>query len=295
MDIVRHTTEAMRECFRWKLVGQCFWLHCGLTGCDVRTTPKVSHYRPDFVVAVQMEHNQLAWQEMKAALEEPRQLALATLLGSSAPFRVSGGGVPATNRAGASRSLRFFEADVFGHPMEVIPTQRVLLCDGVTDALRPYYQSVLDALAWREPLLDLSLQSLNPFSSNVGSPHDIWGSIKPRCGWIHQPDPYKAAAVAAFRAVHILTHPSPLHISLPLHSNASSGYHPPLPIRPRVAQSGAWQQLYPQSSESCETFGSHYSTPLTHPGNKPSFLWNLWRSYTCCRRAGQTYLGDIDF
>ena len=292
-QIVQYTTEAISDCLQWKLVGQCFWLHCGLSGCDVRTSPKVSHYRPDLVVAVQLQHQKLAWAEMNQLLEASRQLALEAIVGAFSPFQAEGGGVPATIRAGSRRSLRFYEADVFGHPLESIPAQQVLLCDGVTQALRPYYQSVLDALAWREPLLDASLQSLNPFSSNVGSLQDVWGSIKPRCGWVNQTDPHKAAAVIAFRAVHVLTHPTSLHVSLPLHSISRSNYHPPSPIQPNAPQTGAWQQLYPVKSNSCAAFGTSYSIPRT--SDKPSYLWNLWRSYTCCRRAGQTYLGDIDF
>lgn len=292
-EIVQYTTEAINDCLQWKLVGQCFWLHCGLTGCEIRTSPKVSHYRPDLVVAVQLEHQELAWIEMNELLEASRQLALVTIVGATSPYSVEGGGVPATIRAGSRRSLRFYEADVFGHPLESMPAQQVLFCDGITQALRPYYQSVLDAIAWREPLLDISLQSLNPLGTNVGSLLDVWGSIKPRCGWVNQPDPYKAAAVIAFRAVHLLTHPTPLHVSLPLHSSSSSSYHPPTPIRPGAPRTGVWQPLFPVKSTSCTAFGTSY--PIPQPGAKPSYLWNLWRSYTCCPRAGQTYLGDINF
>ena len=169
-EIVQYTTEAINDCLQWKLVGQCFWLHCGLTGCEIRTSPKVSHYRPDLVVAVQLEHQELAWIEMNELLEASRQLALVTIVGATSPYSVEGGGVPATIRAGSRRSLRFYEADVFGHPLESMPAQQVLFCDGITQALRPYYQSVLDAIAWREPLLDISLQSLNPLGTNVGVP-----------------------------------------------------------------------------------------------------------------------------
>ena len=39
------------DCVNYRVVGLCYWLYCTPFGCTVRTSVKVSHFRPDLVVA----------------------------------------------------------------------------------------------------------------------------------------------------------------------------------------------------------------------------------------------------
>lgn len=49
--ITAATTVALPACMLWMPIGICFWLSCNWTGCTIRTSPKVGHYNPDFVVS----------------------------------------------------------------------------------------------------------------------------------------------------------------------------------------------------------------------------------------------------
>ncbi|MCY4657068.1 MAG: TIGR03756 family integrating conjugative element protein [Gammaproteobacteria bacterium] len=298
-QITQATVEAIGNCLEWEVVGQCFWLKCSLLGCSVKTSPKVRHYRPDFVVAAQIQHDQLAWQELNELLRKPRELALQQIFATATGYPIGGGGVPHTHGPSKTGSLHYFEADVFGHPLIDIevPIVSQVLCDGQTKPLIPYYQSLLDALAWREPLLDLSLDSLNPFPESIGTTFDRWGPIKPRCGWVLNPDPFKAAAVTAFRAVHLLTHDTVGRVKIEPNNRNSDYYQSPRALNKNQKATGAWQLIYPKTENTCNLLGradvlGNLSQPLNH---NRSYLWNLWRSYTCCEPAGQEYLGDIDY
>lgn len=52
------------DCVNYRVVGLCYWLYCTPFGCTVRTSVKVSHFRPDLVVSAYSNTGQNPWAEM---------------------------------------------------------------------------------------------------------------------------------------------------------------------------------------------------------------------------------------
>ncbi|RCQ56944.1 TIGR03756 family integrating conjugative element protein, partial [Escherichia coli] len=67
------------DCVNYRVVGLCYWLYCTPFGCTVRTSVKVSHFRPDLVVSAYSNTGQNPWAEM-------------TLLSPPLPGIAEGGG-----------------------------------------------------------------------------------------------------------------------------------------------------------------------------------------------------------
>ena len=184
-----------------------------------------------------------------------------------------------------------------GQAVKAISGSFSLLCPGAASAFTLHYQSDLDALFWRGviPLEMLYPASWLAGSDDVtqGNPYtNTWGSRYPRTGEIAQPNPAKASAVLAERAVSIVKRPAQPHIYKRLVDNGAGGY--------RLFESeGApmWQMVYPNNS-GCIQFGANDSLSLSSFGDgqtpaEVGFIWNLWQRYDCCSRAGADFLFSI--
>ena len=159
-EILSRTLQAVNSCLDWKWIGNCFWLDCNLLDCRVKTSIKVRHYRPDLLVTVQNSPANIPWKEMRLVLEQPQMLALTTIISalSGGSVKSGGGHVAVVHQADRNRRLRFYEANVFGHPIETIPSVvSRLFCKPRTTKAKPYFQSVLDSISWRfSPVESLS-------------------------------------------------------------------------------------------------------------------------------------------
>jgi len=72
----------------------------------------------------------------------------------------------------------------------------------------PYLLSTLDTLAWRYNLPEMVYpEALILGMRKIGGrlSMNLWGSVYPRGGFLHQVDDHKAAAVIAQRAGNIVT------------------------------------------------------------------------------------------
>ena len=49
--ILATTVAGFPSCIAWRPTGVCFFLHCTIFGCSIRTSIKVSHYVPDAIVS----------------------------------------------------------------------------------------------------------------------------------------------------------------------------------------------------------------------------------------------------
>lgn len=299
-QIIARTLQAATSCIDWKWVGNCFWLDCNLLNCRVRTSIKVRHFRPDLLVTVQTSPKHIPWREMRALLEHPQTLTLRTVLSTVAGGNsVGSAGHPAVTR-GVERSarLRFFEANVFGHPLEDLPVVvDQLFCEPRTTRAKPYFQSTLDAMAWRfSPLESLSPNALIPGRREIGDgATNSWSAVYPRTGFVLQPSPAKAAAVAAYRACDIVIGPKLAHVAYTLEPTPAYT-SVPNHLHEREPNTGLWQMISPKVDNNCTLFGSsdpHWDAGRTD--SSESFIWNLWRPYECCEKRGQHYLGGIDF
>ncbi len=308
-EIVVQTAAATFTCMRWMPVGVCFWLRCSLTGCRVRTSLKVGHYNPDLVVSVYNELGGNPWAEIRATLGLAQRAAAAGLLGALLPIPIDSAGnrTEGTGDRRDHRNLVFRETDAIGHPLSSL-TGSVsgvgLLCNSPATSFVPYFQSGLDALAWREEIPEIFyVASWVPGLREIGTwPLQTWGNVHPRTGWTTQAEEPKAAAVNAQRAGDIVTRTGQPHVYVPLTgpSSGSQRVWPPGPLVEKDARTGIWQMLAPRPEASCGVFGTNDLTALAGWGGgrvdpAGDYVWNLWRPYQCCSRRGQWLLFDINW
>ena len=229
---------------------------------------------------------------------QARTLSLAAKTLSNSNIGAGGGHGAVVRQAGNKRSLRFYEANVFGHPLKKLPFGvDKLLCKPVTKPAKPYFQSTLDFLAWRiAPIESVLMPATIPGSREIGSSlGSTWGSVYPRSGFVTHPSPAKAAAVVAQRACDIVSDPKHGHVALDL-EKPKGKTTPPRTLSERDAKTGIWQMISPKVDTDCALFGSadaNWDAGRIDPSD--SYIWNLWRPYECCKSAGQTYIGTINF
>ena len=299
-QIVQRTLHSLPSCLDWRWIGNCLWSKCDLLGCEVQASIKVRHYRPDLLVTVQRTPSEMPWLEMRRALSslQSSTISNATRVISSSQYTGAGGDVAVSIDLARNGDLRFFEVNVFGHPLEELPfgADR-LLCQSVTQPTKPYYQSTLDVVSWRfAPIESVNPASLVPGRREIGySIRNSWGAVYPRSGFVTQQSPAKAAAVIAQRACDIVLGPRGQHVALDLGSP-----HPytkvPSHLDERDAATGRWQMISPVVDSTCALFGTDDPKwDVGRTNESRAFIWNLWRPYECCEPRGSFYLGTVHF
>jgi len=273
------------ECLEYRVVGICYWLRCSLSGCRVRTSVKVRHYVPDAVVSSYSNTGENPWGEVRA-MSLPNPTAQA-------------GGDGTSSLDHENNLAKFKNADVIGHPGGEMFNQFAssfgYSCPGAGTAFMPYLLSTLDAPAWRYNMPEAVYpEALIPGQREVGSRSrmNLWGSLYPRGGFLHQTDDYKAGAVVAQRAGDIVTRRGQPHVYQPVLASARDGYWPAGELVETAPSTGKWQALTPRTSSSCTVFPHDDSLTQARQGD---YAWALWRPYSCCQRRGQTFLGSVDF
>ena len=298
--IVQRTLLALPSCLNWRWIGNCLWSKCDLLGCEIQTSMKVRHYIPDLLVTVQRSPETTPWIEMRRALSSTQSVTLLNSfrLKSSSQFAGSGGNVAVSSRLARNGDVRFFEANVFGHPLETLPLEADrLVCQSTTTPREPYFQSALDALAWRfAPLESVSPAALISGRREIGaSSLNSWGTVYPRSGFVTQQSPAKAAAVIAQRACDIVVGPRGQHIALDLESPAPYTTVPTY-LDERDPVSGMWQMISPKIDAMCSLFDTgDPNWDIGRIDESRAFVWNLWRPYECCEPRGNIYLGAVYF
>ncbi len=307
-QIVAQTAAAALTCMRWMPIGLCFWLRCSLSGCSVETSIKVGHYNPDLVVSTYNELGGNPWVEIRATLGLAQKAAASSLLGSLVPVPVESAGNRTEGGFGRDhKNLVFRETDAIGHPLGTLAGIAAgvgLLCPSQTVPFLPYFQSGLDALAWRQEVPEIFYPASHiPGLREMGTwPVQTWGGVYPRTGWTTQAEEPKAAALNAQRAGDIITRPAQPHVYVPVTGSSSSRLKvwPAGPLVEKDRRSGTWQMLVPRAETSCEVFGTNDLVSVTGWGGGRvdgggDYVWTLWRPYQCCERRGQTFLFDIDW
>ncbi|EEJ4192940.1 TIGR03756 family integrating conjugative element protein [Salmonella enterica subsp. diarizonae] len=274
------------ECVHYQIVGVCYWLFCSPFGCSVRTSVKVRHFRPNLVVSAYSVTGQNPWTEMSP-------------LSSPLPGIAEAGGDTNPRAVGQHSKVRFKNADAIGFPagdaLANFFSQFGYVCAPSSQPLLPYFLSTLDALAWRNGVPEMFYpEALTPGLLEVSKDGDMWGNIYPRAGALSQTHDYKAGAVIAQRVADLVTRNGQPHVYIPLTASSHDGYWPPDPVTEGDSNNHQWQMLVPKKSASCAIFpdGSatdSYADKLAEDG---AYVWTLWRSYKCCPRRGQTFLGS---
>ncbi|WP_019334030.1 TIGR03756 family integrating conjugative element protein, partial [Pseudomonas syringae] len=133
------------------------------------------------------------------------------------------GGDGTTNHNNEDSLAKFKNADVIGHPggatFSKFASASGYACQGAATPYMPYLLSTLDTVAWRYGVPEsVYPEALIPGRREVGglTSGDMWGSVYPRSGFIHQVDDYKAASVIAQRAGDVVTRSGQVHVYQPL-------------------------------------------------------------------------------
>lgn len=308
-EIMEQTSSAAFACMQWRPVGLCFWLDCDLLSCTVHSSLKVGHYNPDLVVSAYNTLGGNPWIEMRATLGAAQRAAAQGLLGRLLPVPVDSAGnrTEGTQAHLDHRNLIFRETDAIGHPLNLLPAvggTDGLFCPSQATPLVPYFQSGLDALAWRLEVPEMLYPaSLLPGLREVGHwPLQTWGGLYPRTGWTTQAEEPKGAAINAQRAGDIVTRTGQPHVYLPLTGPfvIDQQVWPPGPLAEVNARTGTWQMLAPRAENSCAVFGTNdlfsavgWGGGRVDPGG--DYAWTLWRPYQCCQREGQVFITDINW
>ena len=170
--ILAATLAAVAHCWHFRVSGICYWLFCTPFGCTVRTSTKLSHYNPDLVVSVYHDPATHPWADYGRALAVGTGGMASALLGEL----VDSAGTR-TRASRRERNYPFRDADAIGHPLPG------LVCPAVAKtAFVPYFQSRLDAWAWRGvlPVELLYPPSWIPGLREVGAwPLNTWGNLYP--------------------------------------------------------------------------------------------------------------------
>ncbi|PMR75283.1 TIGR03756 family integrating conjugative element protein [Billgrantia endophytica] len=285
LDTATLTASALSpDCLSYRVTGVCYWLYCSAFGCSVRASVKVQHYVPDAVVASYANTGENPWVEMRP-MSQPIPSAQA-------------GGDGTTSEVHENDLAKFKNADVIGHPTGSVFNDFAAdfgpACQGAGIAFMPYLLSILDTLAWRHNLPETVYpEALTPGMREIGTRDglDLWGSVYPRGGFLHQTDDHKAAAVVAQRAGDIVTREGQPHVYQPLLAESRDGYWPAEALIESDASTGKWQELTPHLSSTCMTFPHDNPRAQAQRGD---YAWALWRPYECCQRRGQVFLGSVD-
>lgn len=299
-QITQRTLVAASSCLNWRWIGNCLWSECDLFGCEILTSMKVRHYVPDLLVTVQRTPADIPWREMRYTLSSMQASTISSVIRliSSQAFAGSGGDVAVSTDFTRNGDVRFFESNVFGHPLDALPLETGgLLCQSVSQPGKRYYQSALDALAWRvAPFESTRPEALVPGRREIGSSiAGSWGAVYPRSGFVTQQSPAKAAAVIAQRACDIVVGPRLQHVAFELESPEPYTTVPTY-LDERDPATGLWQMISPKIDRTCGLFGlGDPNWDVGRIDESRASIWNLWRPYECCEPRGQIYLGAVHF
>ena len=295
LDIMASFTPD-RSCLNYCVTGICVWLKCSLSGCRLRTSPKVSHNNPDLVVSVYDQPGDNPWVEAERLIGAWEKQTASGLVGLFHKANPGGGHRTESGNTATDQSLRFKEATAIGHPLSSLSQaggQTGLFCPSEATAFVPYFSSSFDALTWRLGLPEmLYLHHLLPGRRAVGAGiWQQWGAVWPRTGFINQKDDAKAAAVIAQRVGNIVTQTHQPHIYLPLQGNGFNRTWLPGELIENDTGTGVWQMLAPKQDQQCNVFGENdVMTTAWSQGRQAEdnrYAFALWRPYECCKDKGR--------
>lgn len=308
--LIAQAAASSLSCGYWHVSGVCFWLHCTIFSCKVRTSTRYSHMRPDAVVSTYHDASSHPWPEIGVPIARATQGAGKAILGglfdsAGSRTRTSQGRAFANSRTDRMRDFK--DGDLIGHPGGAIFPRS---CPSGVQAFRPYYQSVLDSFVWRGilPVELLHPASFIPGLREVGTGGlgliNTWGNVFPRHGDTTQQHPVKGAAVLSQRIADFTTRAGQPHVYSQLPANGVSRRNNDLVWNPPSAREnwlrgGLWQLSAPPvgaAAAACTVFGFADLGPLSYgdfsTSSTMSYAFTLWRPYGCCRIRG-AFIGAI--
>ena len=266
-------TFGCRDCIDWRVSGVCFWLNCGLTGCSIKSSVRVSHNIPDVLIA---------------AYNGDSPIEGRNLIGQATDGAVAAAGTTTAN---------FKNLDVIGNPAVSVFTSlwqtTGLWCDSEANPWQPYY---LSSMGNRWPGVSWNTNYVEQISGIVErSRISDFGRLYPRCGWSIQSDDVKAAALSAVRGAHIVTRSNQSHIYQELNGSCGNRCWGPGEYDPQHSGTGKFQMLYPKAERFSEDLNSTKSDWSQGKYNdRKKYVWAMWRPYSCCQPVGK-FLYSVNF
>lgn len=285
-DIITSAVECT-DCLDYKVVGVCFWLKCKLYSCSVETSVRVQHFMPDLVVSSYTFQSE--WEDTKDWNSNP-----SGAIGQTESIQDQ------------ATPLDFKSVDVITHPAlplfnSLMPSE--YFCESMLKVpMMPHFLSSQDP-SWRDPgieqIFPQSILGYPRFKTGTGSRLGLlegsWAPLYPRCGWgAHPLDPINAA-VAAHRAADIVTRNAQPHIYLPLTGNCDNRCWKPGPVNVNDGADNRFQLLVPWVEKSTMVLNGPATWANGKHRTRESYMWTLWRRYSCCEKKGQVFLFKIDF
>ncbi|MBL4799443.1 MAG: TIGR03756 family integrating conjugative element protein [Oleispira sp.] len=268
------------DCIDYQVIGMCIWMTCTPLGCNTDESIKIKHRIPDLVAMSYPNTGEAPWQATQWM---------------SPSINASKGGGNSYHRSPSvmdTATVTFNNVDLIGHPagpifFEMLSSFGYSLT-GAATVLMPYYLSSLDPLGWRHNIPDIfNIDNWNPMVDSLGN----WGSVYPRGGFSVQPHPFKSAALAAFKAVHIVTRPNQSRVYQQLEADNRQGYWPPEPLSVGSDET-AWQMLYPKLGTAANVWpdinDAHSVNDPFSPriSDNGEYVWAVWRTYRGCEQEG---------
>lgn len=282
-DVLKQTANL--ECADFCVIGTCFWLVCKLFSCDVETTLKIAHNRPDVTVSTHAQPGDSAWEEDAALWGSISYGAGAGV--SSGGFLYGGG---EDKIESSTLPVLFRDAHIVGSVYASVEDDS-MMCDSPVSPMKPYLLTEVDTWSWRGVVERLLPQSYMLGMNEIGNwPSYTWGGVYPRIGWTSHTDPGKASAVVAVRAMDIVL---------------NGGFHLYTQFEKDTNQAGwqminnptPWQQIYPTEKSSCEAIGDNNSIEWTNniATEDGKTAWIYWPRCKCCIENSGVYLGSVEF
>lgn len=305
---------AEQSCVDYCFEGTCFWLDCEIfpPSCSVKTSLRVSHRNPDFVVSAFPNFGENPWDEFAdlwgGAQEEAAEEVISWI---GAVKGIAGGGEAVTTNEQQptkhyNNSTTFREVDVVGYLYDFSDYSDEAFCGSNTTALTPHYSSAFDGYLWRLGVTDVFYTPLI-FLDAIGYPYvKEWGSIYWRTGFIKQLDPAKANAVLSMRGVHIASRDNETRVYYPATGEPDTDqrfFNVPGESEADGSDGSVWQMNAPVQDDGCyifdeiaedETAGADTWSKDRFTGNQSSSVYTVWRPYECCKKQDDEYLFSVE-
>ena len=134
--ILATTVAGFPSCIAWRPTGVCFYQHCTIVGCSIRTSIKVSHYVPDAIVSTYADPLNHPWTDVGKPFSSVLSGAGSTLIRS--PLDASANTASDTK---AKKIATVKAADAIGNPLANLAA----LASGSGEAAMPASVGIPDA------------------------------------------------------------------------------------------------------------------------------------------------------
>lgn len=114
-QILTRTIQAYPSCLKYKVKGVCFFLHCGWTGCSIRTSIRIEHFVPDAIVSTYNSATLHPWIEVGKPVSAAMAAVGQAMLATPIPLDAA-----ANNAREDTEMATFKSADAYGNPAGMI-------------------------------------------------------------------------------------------------------------------------------------------------------------------------------